>query len=316
VTNLASPLPALSTVHCSDPEAVTGALSGTRRRLVPLAADFRYFQAELRLEHLRLAIVKRPPCISEGYLEPDEIGIALAVNESPGLKLDGMALDRPALMTHGLTNAHRIFQPSELSIAAVFLQAANGDLGWPERTDAARVHPVRPEGFAQLRSTVLDALGIAAVDRQRFVHAGVLSGVQQSLLGAIDHAFLTAPTAEMAGLAIGNYVRICQRAEEFIGAHGRQLPTSAAVAAAAGATIRTLHNAMVAVRGMSLQRFMILNRLWAARAALLRAGPHERIKTIAFDHGFWHLGRFSKAYRAFFGEAPSQTIAHTRSIAA
>jgi AraC family ethanolamine operon transcriptional activator len=307
--------PLLSTARCSDPDAVAGMLSGTRRKVLPLASDFRFFQAELRLEHLRLAIVKRSACISEGYLEPDEIGIGLAINESPGLKLDGVPLDHTTLMTHGLTTPHRIYQPSDLSIAALFLPTGNGDLGWPERANAARVHPVRPEGFAQLRSTVLDALRIAAVDKQRFACANVRTGVQQSLMGAIDHAFLTAPAVEIAGLATGNYVRICQRADAFIQAHGRQLPSSADVAAAAGATIRTLHNAMVAVRGMSLQRFMILNRLWGARAALLRATPGDRVKTVAFDHGFWHLGRFSRAYRDFFGEPPSQTVARARSRA-
>jgi len=71
-----------------------------------------------------------------------------------------------------------------------------------------------------------------------------------------------------------------------------------------------LHNAMIAVKGVSLQKFMLLNRLWAVRAALLRAGPEDLIKTIALDHGFWHLGRFSRTYRAFFGESPSQTAGH------
>ena len=62
-----------------------------------------------------------------------------------------------------------------------------------------------------------------------------------------------------------------------------------------------------AVKGISLQKFMMLNRLWSVRTALLRAGPEDLIKTIALDHGFWHLGRFSRTYRTFFGESPSDT---------
>jgi transcriptional regulator GlxA family with amidase domain len=58
--------------------------------------------------------------------------------------------------------------------------------------------------------------------------------------------------------------------------------------------------------------FIILNRLWAARAALLRSNPESRVKTVAFDHGFWHLGRISRTYQAFFGESPSETIARAK----
>jgi AraC family transcriptional regulator, ethanolamine operon transcriptional activator len=298
----------LTTFHCSDPEAVTGNLSGTKRRLLPLAGAFRFFQAEMRLADLRLAIVKRPPCASEGYLHPREIGIAWPLDDSPGLKLDGRPLDQPSLVTHGLTVPHRISQPGELTISAVFVPEANGDRGWPERATTARVDAVRAESLAQLRTTVRDVVRLAARDPGRFSSESVISGMRQSVLGGIDHAFLTAPSAAAPGLAIGNHVRVCRRADEFVRRHTNDVPSSAEVAAAAGVTIRTLHNAMVAVHGMSLQRFMILNRLWTVRAALLRANAGDLVKTIAFDHGFWHLGRFSTAYRLFFGETPSQTL--------
>jgi AraC family ethanolamine operon transcriptional activator len=137
--------------------------------------------------------------------------------------------------------------------------------------------------------------------------------MQQSLLGTIDHAFLTAPRARAAGLAVRKYARVCRLADEFISSSSKHLPRSADVAAAAGVTIRTLHNAMIAVHGMSLQRFMLLNRLWAARAALLNRETGDLVKTVAFDHGFWHPGRFSQTYCAFFGESPSETMASAKS---
>jgi transcriptional regulator GlxA family with amidase domain len=44
------------------------------------------------------------------------------------------------------------------------------------------------------------------------------------------------------------------------------------------------------------------------RRALLRSEPSTATVTqIVTDHGFWELGRFS-AYRALFGESPSQTL--------
>ena len=72
--------PVLSTVRCVDPEQIVGLLPGADRRLLPLAGDFDFFQANLQLGCLRLVIVRRPPCASEGYLEPDQTGIALPMS--------------------------------------------------------------------------------------------------------------------------------------------------------------------------------------------------------------------------------------------
>jgi AraC family ethanolamine operon transcriptional activator len=300
--------PALSTVHCSDPEKFGAMLPDIRRRLLPLGTDFSFSQAELQLGHLRLIVVERPPCISEGFLANAQMGIALSMDDSPGLKLDGISLAGPALVTHGAAIPHHIFQPSKLMIAAVLLPDEDGDRGWPERVPAARVDRIRPAAIEHLRSTIRDVLQTAALCPPSFLQQNMVSGMQLSLLDAVDHAFLTAPHEMEARPAIRKYVRICRLVDEFICNDTLEIPSSAEIADAVGVTIRTLHNAMIAVKGMSLQRFMMLNRLWAVRAALLRAGPEDLIKTIALDHRFWHLGRFSQTYRAFFGESPSDTM--------
>jgi AraC family ethanolamine operon transcriptional activator len=296
-----------------DPEQIVGLLPGTRRRLLPLAGNFKYVQASLQLERLRLVIVRRPPCASEGYLERDQSGIALAMADSPGLKLDGSEIAQPALITHGLTMSHRIFQPSELTIGALFMTGVDGDRSWPERTRTAQINSIQPGMLQQLRSIFQDIICLAQRDPSRFARERVASGMQQSLLHAIDHAFLTAPGVRAPRLAVRKYVRICRLADEFIASNSQRLPSSADVATAAGVTIRTLHNAMIAVHGVSLRKFMVLNRLWAARAALSNGRRTERVKTVAFDHGFWHLGRFSRTYQTFFGESPSETIARAKS---
>lgn len=300
--------PALSTVRCSDPEEFGAMLPDFDRRILPFIADFSFFQAELQLGYLRLAIIKRPPCVSEAYLAKRQIGIALSMNDSPGLKLNGVPLDQPALVTHGISIPHHVFQPSELTIAAILLPEEDGDRGWPERDQTARVDQIRPAAFEQLRLMIADVVHLASRSPLQFSRQNLVSGLQQSLLGTVDHAFLTAPGEIPAALAIRKYVRICRLVDEFMHNSASEMPSSADIATAAGVTIRTLHNAMIAVRGMSLQRFMMLNRLWAVRAALLRAGPEDLIKTIALDHCFWHLGRFSRTYRAFFGESPSDTM--------
>jgi len=304
----------LSTAHSSEPEECGGMLPGFKRQLLPLARDYRFFQAELQLGHLRLVIVKRPPCASEGYLAQRQIGIALAMDTSPGLKLDGVSFDHPSLMTHGLATPHRIYQPCELTIGAIDMPEEDCDgRGWPDRIQVARVDRVQPAALQHLRSIIWNVVGQVSNDPLRSSHEKMVSGMQHSLLGAIDHAFVTASGERTTSPALGKYVRICRLADEFFRSNAKSSQNSADVAAAAGVTIRTLHNAMVAVNGMSLQRFMLLNRLWATRAALVRAGPEGLVKTIALDHGFWHFGRFSQTYRAFFDESPSDTLARRAS---
>ncbi|WP_407174892.1 helix-turn-helix domain-containing protein [Bradyrhizobium sp. STM 3562] len=59
-------------------------------------------------------------------------------------------------------------------------------------------------------------------------------------------------------------------------------------------------------------RFLTLRRMHLARRALLRAEPGSATVTrVVTDHGFWELGRFSVAYRALFGESPSETLRHS-----
>ena len=50
-------------------------------------------------------------------------------------------------------------------------------------------------------------------------------------------------------------------------------------------------------------------RLECAQRTLLAAEPGTTtVTTIAMDHGFYQLGRFSADYRRVFGELPSETL--------
>jgi AraC family transcriptional regulator, ethanolamine operon transcriptional activator len=302
----------LSTVQCSDPDEFGSMLPDVRRQLLPFTENFKFFQSELQLGRLRLIIVKRPPCASQGLLARRQIGIALSMNDSPGLRLDGVALDQPVLVTHGLSVPHHIFQPSELTIAAILLPDEDDDREWPERVQAARLDRIRPAAFQHLRSIIQDVVDFVSRRPLQSLRQDLVSDMRLSLLTAIDHAFMTAPGEIPPGLAVSRYVRICHLVDEFLRYHNHGMPSSGEIADSAGVTVRTLHNAVTAVKGMSLQKFIMLNRLWAVRAALVRAGSEDLIKTIALDHGFWHLGRFSRRYRIFFGETPSDTMAAPR----
>ena len=61
--------------------------------------------------------------------------------------------------------------------------------------------------------------------------------------------------------------------------------------------------------GISPTRYVLLQRLNKARAALRRANPSTAsVAEIARDHQFLELGRFAVTYRNTFGESPSVTL--------
>lgn len=76
-----------------------------------------------------------------------------------------------------------------------------------------------------------------------------------------------------------------------------------------GVPERTLRTAFENCYGLSPIKYLRMYRLHQARQLLLASCPDQTTVTqIAFDLGFWELGRFAGAYRRLFGELPSKTL--------
>ncbi|WP_200932571.1 helix-turn-helix domain-containing protein [Pseudorhodoferax sp. Leaf267] len=74
-------------------------------------------------------------------------------------------------------------------------------------------------------------------------------------------------------------------------------------------TPRTLHNHFLATVGTAPADFLRTVRLNACRRELRQAGPGPvHVQDVAAQWGFFHMGRFSQAYKALFDELPSQTL--------
>jgi AraC-like DNA-binding protein len=102
---------------------------------------------------------------------------------------------------------------------------------------------------------------------------------------------------------------IIRRFEEFLEAHPEQPLYLTEICAAIGVAERTLRASCEEHMGMGPIRFLTLRRMHLVRRALLSADRSKAtVTSIVTDHGFWELGRFSVAYRALFGEAPSETL--------
>ncbi len=76
----------------------------------------------------------------------------------------------------------------------------------------------------------------------------------------------------------------------------------------AGASRRSVQESFRRYRGCTPTEFIRRLRLEQVRRELERGEPHRSVTQTALDHGFFHLGRFARAYREHFGESPSETL--------
>ena len=162
---------------------------------------------------------------------------------------------------------------------------------------------------ARLAGFAREAAQLASRDPMRFSLPGVRKAMAEDALRASLAAAGVPAEADASFRAVRRRVALVARAEDLLAARMGQPLYSEDLHHALGVPMRTLHNAFVAVHGMSAHRYLRLRRLHMARAAL-RAGPGSvsHVKIAALTHGFWHLGRFAQDYRSLFGELPSETI--------
>jgi AraC-like DNA-binding protein len=88
------------------------------------------------------------------------------------------------------------------------------------------------------------------------------------------------------------------------------------LAAVAGVSARTLQQDFQRIHERTPLAFLRQRRLERAQFLLYRARQGTTVTEVAERCGFTHLGRFSVAYRRFFGESPSAALAGSRRRAA
>ncbi len=106
------------------------------------------------------------------------------------------------------------------------------------------------------------------------------------------------------------WVNYARRARAYLDANLDQAVSIAELCRITGTSARTIQYAFRDQYGVAPQAYHRSRRLSAVQRTLKRRWPGETTVTnVAFDHGFWHLGRFGQAYKMQFGEPPSETLA-------
>lgn len=103
-----------------------------------------------------------------------------------------------------------------------------------------------------------------------------------------------------------------RRAEEFITANLDKPITIEAIAAATGASVRSIFKAFRQSRGYTPMTFAKTRRLERVRETLQRPSATTTVTGVALLYGFNNQGHFARDYRERFGELPSQTLRRSR----
>ncbi|MCP8940524.1 AraC family transcriptional regulator [Alsobacter sp. SYSU M60028] len=131
--------------------------------------------------------------------------------------------------------------------------------------------------------------------------------LHEDLLLAEAAASLIRAAEEMADRAAADRAK-AERAVAFMLANIAAPIGPSQIARGAGLSIRALQYVFRAVHGVTPGVYLRNLRLERARALLLDLGDESSVADVARACGLHHLGEFGAAYRARFGERPSETL--------
>jgi AraC-like DNA-binding protein len=175
------------------------------------------------------------------------------------------------------------------------------DLAMPLVTEGAR---------AWCRAVDFFAGELARPDETSFLgHRSVVRLVEEALIQQFLLVHRHGASGELAAPSVpASPMPVVRKACSVIEERHDEPLTVGDVAAAVGVSVRTLQECFRRGLGTTPTQYLRTFRLEAARATLQSAEPGESVTSVAFRHGFAHLGRFAADYRARFGERPSETM--------
>jgi AraC-like DNA-binding protein len=134
------------------------------------------------------------------------------------------------------------------------------------------------------------------------------SSVLSGLLLSVPHKY----HEELTGPAPAGPPRAIRRVVDAVHDEPERPFTVTDLAVIAGMSVRSLQEGFRRHLGCAPMAYLQRERLSRANETLRRADPADlTVSTVAHRWGFAHLGRFASAYRARFGEAPSETLRRT-----
>jgi AraC-like DNA-binding protein len=296
----------------SDVDQFRSSVRGVDVDFTPLARKISAQQIVLNLEGCDVNFTKSFPRIIDARVADDCTLVGFTMDDGVPIRFNGVERDRSVVVIGSNGAAYSAVERTERRYASVAFRPSVENRGWPRATENFNMYETSPIAQQRLRELVIHVL--SATERfDNFVDAREASvAIKESLLAAVDAVFAdVVPTKWATHANSARQFRIFQDIRAVLAGSLGSPIYSEELAQQVGISVRSMHDAILRYRGMSLHRYLRLRRLWLVRKRLLE-GSVESVKAAALAFGFWHLGDFSASYRLQFGEAPSETLARSR----
>lgn len=274
--------------------------------------DFAACFAAVTLESCSVYLQRTFPRILQSRYNSTGAIIGLAMDDAVSVTIDGVEARQPSvLLVKGEAACETVERRANL-VAFVKFEAIDGR-GWPGESGQARLIPTGPTELAALRSVTRDIFVLASNSADLLQQPQVVSQLEESLLHAVDRVLQwSSPPGDGGCVDLRQYLLLVRKLDEYLYDNAGKTLHSMDLAREFGVSVRTLNNAVVAIRGLSMHRYVRLRRLWNVRQLLTQGATAETLKTIALANGFWHMGEFRNLYRDLFGETPHETLEAAR----
>lgn len=300
-----------------DPDDYQASLSHLRIELLVTAqAAFNARLTWATLHHLQLLRSEEAaPRIAYASLAPAIVFVGFATRPDPPMVWSGVVVRAGQLMFH--SRGERFHQRTTgasgwgmVGLAPRYLEQYGGAVtGKPLSAppDARILRPAARDA-ARLRRLHAQACRLAETRPKVLAHPEVARAIEQGLIHALVTC-LGAGEAQNDKPARRRHAGVMARFEEVLADHPRRVLHIPELCTLIGVSDRTLRSCCAEFLGIGPNRYMLLRRLKAVRAALRTADPAAaNLAEIAGACGFTDPGRFAVAYRMAFGEAPSATL--------
>jgi AraC family ethanolamine operon transcriptional activator len=278
-------------------------------RNTPLSGRCASARAHLALPSIHLIVQRTFPRILEISYKTLGTVCFVPLVDAVNVKINGIAGSADRVMAVRGEVTCEIVEPQANLFAVLNLSPAISDRGWPEKAGRASVIQVENlRALEAFRRTVESLLSFASLEAQLALDSTTMQLMQESLLSSLDAVMASTPPIPSPE-QFERYRRIVRRMDDCLMFYPAADIHAAELAQACNVSARTLQTATQAVRGSSVHRYLRLRRLWSVRRTLALGRPNTKISDVARANGFWHMGEFASAYRATFGETPTQTLA-------
>jgi AraC family ethanolamine operon transcriptional activator len=286
-------------------------------RSIPLdLKQFSAWRAVLRLPQAEIILTKSFPRIFEGEYRSDGRPLFYTLDDNPSSIMNGIALRTHNFVTANGPSPFMAVQPRDNLFVSANFGSAGETRGWCDHQQGFQIRVTEAAAMSRLRSVTRALFVAASRSAEDLGLPAARDGAQETLFTAVDGVMFSRDfTVVPQPRSFSRHHAIVRSVDDMLASDPNAALYSAVLAKRLGITVRTIHNAFVAIRGLSVHRYLRLRRLWAVRQALTELEPGVSVKSVALSHGFWHLSEFAGAYRTMFAETPSQTVARTRGYA-